>query len=148
WSVRYGFTVLLAEDPADVVEIAKSFMREHVEPKRVEMPPPLIKKELLDWDFGIQCLCMVPGVYIELAKQLMEIKTFWDIAIDAHEMDADAFCAAYSYIFNFGGKENKRLRAIWQSFNDIKLYKKIDFENVFKMKTPDQFMRDLENEKK
>ena len=141
WSARYGFSVLLAEGPEDVVEIAKSFMREFVEPKEAEMPPPLFKKELLEWDLGIQSLCMIPGIYIELAKAIMTRKTFWDIAIDCHEMDEESFCVEYGQLFNFGGKENKRLKSIWKSFNDIKLYKKEEFVNTFRMKTPEEMMK-------
>ena len=138
WSVRYGFTVLLAEDPADVVDIARSFMREYWDPQAVAMPPPLFKKELLEWDLGIQAICMVPGWYIELATQLMAVKTFWEVAIDAHEMTIESFCDNYGQYYNFGGKNNVRLRNLWTAFNNIKHYKKIEFENVFCVKVGEQ----------
>jgi ERCC4-type nuclease len=137
WSVRFGFTVLIAEDPADVVEIAKSFMREYHEPKEVEMPPPLIKKELLDWPMSVKALCYVPGIYIELAKAICTRKSFWDICIDAHEMDEQPFCDAYSNLFHFGGKEQKRLKSIWKEFHFEELYK--EPENVFYMKPKGEY---------
>jgi hypothetical protein len=141
WSSRYGFSILLAEEPEDVVDVAKSFMREYWDPKAVAMPPPLLKKELLDWDLGIQAICMVPGWYIELASRLMTYRTFWEVAIDAHEMDEEAFCDNYKKYYGFGGKDNLRLKSLWKAFNDIKLYKKVEFENVFLRKTPAELVK-------
>ena len=134
WSPRFGFTVLIAEDPDSVIAVAKSFMREFWDPHPVAMPGPMIPKELLEWDFGMQVICCIPGWYTERAKALLSRRPFWGIVIDAHEMADDAFCDAYCEVYGFGGKETKLLHALWAAFNKIELFKETDIVNIFQMK--------------
>ena len=115
---RYDFKLFIARHDEDVIRVMKSFAREHRDPKPRSMPAPVIKKELLEWPFAIQSLCMIPGIGIELAKQLMARKSYWEIFIDAHEMTGTNFIVNYSDLFNFGGKDHVRLSAIWTAFNN------------------------------
>lgn len=124
WQQRFGFSVLISEDVDDTIEIAKSFLRECREPKVPVIPEPIIKKEYLDYNITVKALMLIKGIGVELAIQLAQKYTLWDIIVDAHEMDVDALCAQYSQDFNFGGKENKRLRAIWEAFHDMKRYQR------------------------
>lgn len=124
WQQRFGFSVLVAEDPEDAVEMAKSFLRECREPKPMAVPEPMIKKEYLDYNITVKALMMIRGIGVELSIQLAQKHTLWDIIVDAHEMDVEAFCAQYAEEYNFGGKENKRLRAIWETFHDMKRYQR------------------------
>nr|MDO8114375.1 hypothetical protein [Candidatus Sigynarchaeota archaeon] len=136
---RWNFKVLIARDESMVPRVARSFMREFNDPKPREMPPPVINKELLEWPFGIQSLCTIPGIYIELAKQLLSKKTYWDIAIDAHEMELQEFTTEYGQLYQFGGKNAVRLTSIWTAMREPKFVQ--PESPVFVMRDPVKMMQ-------
>jgi hypothetical protein len=127
---RYGVQLLLARTVNEVPEVAKSFMREYFAPKPRTVPPPVIDAKLLEWPFGIQVLCMIPNIYIELAKQILSKVRFWSLFWDAHEMELEAFCDQYKQFRNFGGKKNVRLTDIWTAIHFDELFTETPVENV------------------
>lgn len=140
WSVRFGFTILIAEDPDDVIQIATSFMREFMAPKAVEMPPPIIPKQWLELDFGVVVISAIRGWHVERATRLLSHRPFWGVMLDAHEMDIDDFCTAYKQLHGFGGAENKLLRELWTWFNSADVVHEVDVRPLFRMKTSAELM--------
>jgi hypothetical protein len=140
-SVRWKFNCYTVRRESSIAPVARSYLREFIDPKPRTMPPPVIRKELLQWPYGIQCLCMIDGIYIELAKQLLSKRSFWTIAIDAHDMELQAFCDEYNQIYNFGGKKSVRLTAIWTAFHFEDLYTELIVENVMTLQDPATFIK-------
>lgn len=130
-SKRYGFQTLIAEDAEDTCEMAMSYFRECSAPKAIEMPAPYIPGYLFNWPFAVQVLSLVPGIAdeetgrrgpgigIELAKQIVAAKDLYGMIVDTHDMDEDSYVSNYNDLYAFGGKEGKRLRAIYRSFKEI-----------------------------
>jgi ERCC4-type nuclease len=131
---EYGLEVLWAEEPEDVVKVSESWMR-HVREYTNHAPPaPYIPATVFDWPFAVQVLCLIPGIGLELAKQLASKKDLYGMIVDTHDMGEDAFVIAYNDIYNFGGKEGKRLRSIHKSFMQIPAFPPEDTNtNTFQM---------------
>ena len=139
-ALKHGFPVLFAEGPLDTVLVAKSFLGKCHElrdngPQPFVMPAPVIPDAVLEQPFPVRVLCGIKGWGLELSKRILAATSFKGIVADAHDMDEDAFAEAYKERYSFGGKENKRLRALWKAFNDETLVvPPVVEEGVFIMK--------------
>lgn len=119
---RYGLGIIFAYGPADVVEVAKSFMRECWQPKAPEMPPPYIPSTMLVYSpLTMQIAASCDGFAkirsAELAADYSPAE-FWSEAL-ADDVNSEEEFQAFKDKFGtrYGIKE-VLLREVWRRANE------------------------------
>lgn len=118
---RFGVKMLVAYDPADVVDVAKSFMRECWQPKKPEMPPPYIPETMLVYSpLTIQIAASCNGYAkirsAELAADYSPAE-FWSEALADDVNSEDEFQAFKDKFSARYGIGEVLLREVWRRAN-------------------------------
>ena len=148
WQHRYGFSVTCVHGPDEVVEVAKSGMRESLWPKPHELPPILLKKELFEYPpLVIQIAASCHG-YAEIrSAELAADFTPAEFWMEAHADDVRDPEEFHVFCDKFAGKygiAEKLLREVWERANQ-KSDRPQPPENYFILKDPNEILR-LRNE--
>jgi hypothetical protein len=136
-AIRYEYSVLFAEDGEDVVEIAKSYMREYFEPKEPEMPYPYFPKEILDQPPVVtQIAATVHNFAVIRSTELAADKSpaeFWTDCL----ADKEDFIEMYREKY---GIKDTLLGEVWDTANKRQTVPAIE-PSVFIMKDPKELIR-------
>nr|MDO8087324.1 hypothetical protein [Candidatus Sigynarchaeum springense] len=144
WQHRYVFSVTSVDTPEQVVEVAKSGMREALWPKEHSLPPILLKKELFEYpplviQIAASCHGFAEVRSSELAADYSPAE-FWSEAKTDDVNDPEEFKRFFDKFGNRYGIKEKLLREVWLRANEKSTMPEPP-EHYFIMLLPEQLMK-------